>query len=121
MSSSPINREISESEIRTYESEGIVCLRGFFSEGWVVSMREAAEASMAYPGELHAELAEQRGEAGRLMGSRKVNRRRAHTSRWAGDDVIFHPREGLQEMPPIPPDLSKGGPLDSSLWPRIIG
>lgn len=48
-------------------------------------------------------------------------RRRAHTSRWTGDDVVFHPREGLQEMPPMPPELASGDPLDSDLWPRIVG
>jgi len=48
-------------------------------------------------------------------------RRRAHISRWAGDDVIFHPREGLQEMPPFPLELKSGDPLDSELWPRIVG
>lgn len=48
-------------------------------------------------------------------------RRRAHISRWAGDDVIFYPREGLQEMPPFPPELKSGDPLDSELWPRIVG
>lgn len=47
-------------------------------------------------------------------------RRRAHTSRWAGDDVVFNPREGIQEMPPMP-DIPVGGPLDSDLWPRIHG
>ena len=36
-------------------------------------------------------------------------------------NVIFHPREGLQEMPPFPPELSSGDPLDSELWPRIVG
>ena len=48
-------------------------------------------------------------------------RRRAHTSRWAGDDVTFLPREGLQEMPPMPAELRSGDALDSDLWPRIIG
>jgi len=47
-------------------------------------------------------------------------RRRAYVSRWTGDDVVFHPREGLQEMPPMP-DLDPGDSLDSDLWPRIIG
>lgn len=47
-------------------------------------------------------------------------RRRAHTSRWAGDDVVFHPREGLQEMPAMP-DIPAGGSIDSELWPRVIG
>ena len=47
-------------------------------------------------------------------------RRRAHTSRWTGDDVVFHPRDGLQEMPAMP-DIPPGAPLDSPLWPRIIG
>ncbi len=46
-------------------------------------------------------------------------RRRAHVSRWIGDDIIFNPRQGLQEMPPLP-DLNPGDPLDSALWPRII-
>ncbi len=58
MNGSPIVREISESEIRNYESDGIVCLRGLFSEDWVVSMRDAAEESMKNPGELHAELSD---------------------------------------------------------------
>ena len=41
-------------------------------------------------------------------------------ARWTGDDVVFHPREGLQEMPPLP-DLQPGARLDSDLWPRILG
>ncbi len=47
-------------------------------------------------------------------------RRRAYTSRWAGDDVVFHPRDGIQEMPRMP-DIPSGAPIDSELWPRIIG
>ena len=47
-------------------------------------------------------------------------RRRAYVSRWTGDDVVFHPRAGLQEMPPLP-DLKPGAPLDSELWPRVLG
>lgn len=46
-------------------------------------------------------------------------RRRAYTSRWTGDDVVFHPRDGLQEMPPIPAHLTAGAALDSDLWPRV--
>jgi len=48
-----------------------------------------------------------------------TTRRRAHTSRWAGDDVVYFPRDGLQEMPPVPADLRSGDPIDSDLWPRI--
>ena len=265
-------RPITEDEIRTYTEDGIVCLRKMFSEDWVRRMREAAEDGMAAPGELHAELAADRGDQGRffhdtfvwqrnatcrsfvfespaariaarMMGSTKVNlffdqwlikepgtstktpwhhdmtywpidglqictvwfaldevtaangaveyikgshrwgrkfrpasfgntnqyteqvpevpdieaereqhdiaqfelqpgdctvhhgltvhaapgnqtsrvRRRAHTSRWTGDDVVFCPREGLQEMPPFPLGLKSGDALDSELWPRIIG
>lgn len=47
-------------------------------------------------------------------------RRRAYVSRWVGDDVVFHPREGIQELPELP-DILPGEPLDSDLWPRIIG
>ena len=265
-------RPITPEEIRTYQKDGIVCLRQVFSTDWVNRMRDAAEECMAAPGDLHAELANEHHEEGRffhdtfvwqrnrtcrdyvfespaasiaaqVMGSSKANiffdqwlikepgtstktpwhhdltywpiqgfqictvwlaldpvapengaveyikgshrwgqkylpasfgsgkqytedlpsvpdidaqrdehdivqfnlapgdctvhhgltvhaapgnatadvRRRAHTSRWAGDDVVFHPREGLQEMPPFPPELKSGDPLDSGLWPRIIG
>ncbi len=265
-------RRVSEEEIETFERDGIVCLRKVFSPDWVDAMRAAAEISMAHPGELHAELAQDRKEQGRffhdtfiwqrnetcrafvfespaaeitrqLMRSSKVNiffdqwlikepgtttktpwhhdmtywpidgfqistlwlaldpvtiesgaveyikgshrwgqkfrpasfsgsgqytedipevpnieasrgsydiaqfdlepgdctvhhgltvhaapgnqtsdrRRRAHTSRWAGDDVVFHPRDGIQEMPDFPPQLKRGDPIDSELWPRICG
>ena len=49
-----------------------------------------------------------------------TNRRRAYVSRWAGDDVVFDLRDGIQEMPPMP-DIPNGSPIDSELWPRIIG
>lgn len=45
-------------------------------------------------------------------------RRRAHVTRWAGDDAVFHPRPGIQEMPALP-DIPPGGPIDSELWPRV--
>ena len=271
MTISPLPRDITAEEIATYEKDGIVCLRGFFSAEWVESLKEVAEVSLDEPGELHAELAGQRNEGGRffhdtfvwlrnetcrqflfespaatiaatMMRSQKINiffdqwlikepgtatktpwhhdmtywpidgeqictvwlaldpvseetgaveyvkgshkwgsrykpasfsggdqykealpevpdieaqrdqyqfaqfelepgdctvhqglvvhgspgnasaenRRRAYVSRWAGDDVVFYPREGLQEMPPLP-ELASGDPLDSSLWPKVIG
>lgn len=264
-------RQLTESEIKTYEKDGIVCIRQAFSTDWVEAMREAAERGLNTPGELHAELADLREEkgrffhdtfvwtrdetcrrfvfdspaaalAGQIMRSDKVNiffdqwlikepktetrtpwhhdmtywpidgrqiatlwlaldpvtassgaveyvkgshlwgqkflpasfsggnqykeplpkvpdidamrdtlefvqfemepgdctlhhgltvhgspgnvltdrRRRAHVSRWAGDDVVFHMRDGLQEMPPLP-DLPNGSPIDSDLWPRVVG
>lgn len=264
-------RSLTDDEIESFQEDGVVCLRGLFSSGWVERMRVAAEQSLASPGDLHAELAELREEKGRffhdtfiwtrnevcksfvfespaaalsaqVMRSKKVNiffdqwlikepdtetrtpwhhdmtywpidgaqictlwlaldpvtaetgaveyvkgshrwgqkyrpasfsgsnqyrealpevpdidamrdelefvryelepgdctihhglsvhgspgnrslaqRRRAHVSRWAGDDVTFHPRDGLQEMPPLP-DLAAGAPLDSELWPRVVG
>jgi ectoine hydroxylase-related dioxygenase (phytanoyl-CoA dioxygenase family) len=263
--------EINAEDIRHFEEDGIVCLRGAFPKEWVDTLRQAAEESMQDPGELHAELAEQRNEKGRffhdtfiwqrnatcrrfvfeseaasiasrLIKSRKINvvfdqrlikepgtetatpwhndmpywpiagrqicsiwlaldpvraesgavqyvkgshlwaekykpasfsggdqytedlppvpdidgerdrydivaydlepgdctvhhgylvhgspgnssstlRRRAYVSRWAGDDAVFHPREGIQEMPPLP-NIAPGAPLDSDLWPRVIG
>lgn len=48
-------------------------------------------------------------------------RRRAYTSRWTGDDVVFNPRDGIQEMPPFPEGLQPGQPLDSELWPIVVG
>ncbi len=265
-------RQITETEIKTFEDEGVVCLRGLFDPAQLEVLRMAAERSLDAPGQLHAELAAQRQDAGRffhdtfvwlhddtcrdfvfnspaasiaqqLMRSEKVNiffdqwlikepgtptqtpwhhdmtywpitgcqistlwlaldpvsretgaveyvkgshkwgqkfrpasfgnsnqytedipkvpdidalrselefvefelqpgdctvhqgltvhgasgnvsstqRRRAYITRWTGDDVVFHPRKGLQEMPDIPDGLNPGNPLDSPLWPRIIG
>lgn len=262
-------RAIAPEEIETYRRDGVAVLRGLFDAQWVERLREEAELGLSQPGELMAELAEARGEAGRffhdtfvwqrldacrefvmsspaaevagrLMGARKVNlifdqwlikepgtttrtpwhhdlpywpvdgwqistlwlaldpvdaasgaveyvkgshlwgkrylpasfsgggqytedlppvpdidalrgeleiaqfelepgdctlhhgllvhaapgnlrndrRRRAYVTRWAGDDAVFHPRAGIQEMPPLP-DIAPGGPLDSELWPVV--
>jgi len=234
----PNIRPITPAEIKAYEEDGVVCLRQLFSPEWVAALRTAAEASLAKPGDLHAELATLRQEKGRffhdtfvwrrnetcrdfvfnspagtlaasVLQSEKINiffdqwlikepgtitktpwhhdmtywpingwqiatlwlaldsvtaetgaveyvkgshkwgqkfkpasfsgnnqytenlpkvpdiesmrDKFEHISRWAGDDVVFHPRAGLQEMPPFPPELNSGDPLDSELWPRIIG
>jgi ectoine hydroxylase-related dioxygenase (phytanoyl-CoA dioxygenase family) len=272
MTRSPLVRDITTDEIERFDTDGIVCLRGLFSEPWINAMREAAEVGLGTPGKLHAELAAEHDDDGRffhdtfiwtrnetcrrfvfespaariaaqLMHSEKINiffdqwlikepgtttktpwhhdmtywpidgqqictlwlaldsvtaktgaveyvkgshrwekrfrpasfgsgnqytenipevpeidamrpeleiaqydlepgdctvhhaltvhaapgnhsattRRRAHTSRWAGDDATYFPRDGLQEMPPIPAELHSGDSLDSELWPRIIG
>lgn len=266
-----LTRPVTQDEVDTFQRDGVVCLRGLFDPTWVERMRASAEQSMAAPGELHAELANEHGDQGRffhdtfvwtrdsdckdfvfespaaqiagaLMQSDKINiffdqwlikepgtalktpwhhdmtywpingtqictlwlaldpvsaqsgaveyvkgshkwgqkyrpasfgssnqytedipdvpdietmrdtldiaqfdlqpgdctihhgltvhgapgnlsnetRRRAYTSRWTGDDVVFHPRDGIQEMPPMP-DIPAGGPIDSDLWPKIIG
>ena len=63
----PLPRAITQEEIETYNRDGIVCLRQMFDQDWVNRMREAAEVSMAAPGELHAELAEELGDDGRFF------------------------------------------------------
>ena len=45
-------------------------------------------------------------------------RRRAYVTRWAGDDVVYYPRPGIQPML-RDPDIASGGPLDSDLWPVV--
>jgi ectoine hydroxylase-related dioxygenase (phytanoyl-CoA dioxygenase family) len=45
-------------------------------------------------------------------------RRRAYITRWAGDDVVYHPRPDIQPML-WEPDVPAGGPLDSNLWPVV--
>jgi len=55
---------------------------------------------------------------GALQNTTNDKRRRAYVIRWTGDDVVFDPRPGIQEMPPLP-DIAAGGPIDSELWPRI--
>lgn len=47
-------------------------------------------------------------------------RRRAYVTRWAGADATYFPRENIQQMM-WEPTAEPGGPLDSPLWPVVIG
>lgn len=60
-------RAITEAEIRTYESDGIVLLKGLFDADWVRFMQDAAERSLSDPGELHFEFAQERQDPGRFF------------------------------------------------------
>ena len=50
--------------------------------------------------------------------SRTERRRRVHVSRWAGDDAVYFPRPGIQEMP-MEPGIPAGGRIDCDLWPQV--
>ena len=50
--------------------------------------------------------------------AKTTTRRRASVTRWAGEDVRYRPREGLQDMP-ADPGIAAGAPLDSPLWPQV--
>jgi ectoine hydroxylase-related dioxygenase (phytanoyl-CoA dioxygenase family) len=47
-------------------------------------------------------------------------RRRAYVTRWAGSDVVYDPRPNIQEML-WDPGVAPGAPLDSDLWPVVVG
>ena len=55
------------------------------------------------------------GAPGNLRDDR---RRRAFVTRWAGEDVTYAPRKGLQDMPEDP-GIPPGAPLSGPLWPQI--
>lgn len=50
--------------------------------------------------------------------ARSDRRRRAYVTRWAGDDVVHHPRPGIQPMYEEP-EVPAGAALDSPLWPVV--
>ena len=75
MKESSYLRDITPEEIKTYEEDGVVCLRQLFSPDWVEALRTAAEVSLNQPGELHAELAELRQEKGRFFHDTFIWRR----------------------------------------------
>ncbi|MFQ5468567.1 MAG: phytanoyl-CoA dioxygenase family protein, partial [Kiloniellaceae bacterium] len=60
-------RPITREEIETFRADGIVCLRGLFAPAWIERLRRAAEAGLATPGELSAELAAARKDRGRFF------------------------------------------------------
>ncbi len=55
------------------------------------------------------------GSPGNLQPHR---RRRASVTRWAGEDVVYRPRDGLQDMP-ADPGIAPDGPIDCDLWPKV--
>ena len=57
-------RVITDDEIRRFDVDGIVCLRGMFDANWLARLVELVEEDMAAPGPLTMEL-EQDGKSGR--------------------------------------------------------
>ncbi|MEX1107947.1 MAG: phytanoyl-CoA dioxygenase family protein [Dongiaceae bacterium] len=58
-------RPISEDEIRAFEEDGVVCLRGVFDPDWVARMQEAVDRTLSRPSQWGADLNE-KGTKGRF-------------------------------------------------------
>ena len=58
---------ITESDIATYERDGVVCLRGAFGADWLALLADGVERAMAAPGP-HAEEYTAPGKPGRFFG-----------------------------------------------------
>lgn len=52
-------------------------------------------------------------------GNPLPQRRRAFSSRWAGDDATYVLREGFMSPPPLPGAPPPGAPLDSAVFPVV--
>lgn len=59
--------EVTEQDIRRFEEEGVVCLRGMFDRDWIERMRAAIERNLANAGTLAIEYAEGKSP-GRFLG-----------------------------------------------------
>ncbi|MFT6583686.1 MAG: phytanoyl-CoA dioxygenase family protein [Alphaproteobacteria bacterium] len=55
-------RDVTEAEIKQYETDGIVLLKGLFDADWLSQLADLVDADMAAPGPLHLEL--EKGDAG---------------------------------------------------------
>jgi len=64
--STGLSRAITEHEIRTYETDGIVLLKGLFDAHWVDHLRQAIEADMAEPSAMWKDI--NRGGSGTFFG-----------------------------------------------------
>ena len=71
-------REITAEEIRAFEEDGVVHLRGAFSADWIEELRDRAAYVMANPGKMSHELARDKTE-GRFF---------TETFLWHRDDVF---------------------------------
>jgi len=65
MNTDPL-REITEEDVRRYDEDGVVLLKGMFDEAWLKHLNEQIEVDIAHPGPLHAEL-EEDGQPGRFF------------------------------------------------------
>ncbi|NKB57696.1 MAG: hypothetical protein GKS00_15320 [Alphaproteobacteria bacterium] len=80
MGTKPI-RAITEDEIRRFEEDGVVHLKGFFDTGWVEMMRERVEYVANNPGKLHHELSKP-GDEGRFFS----------------ETFLWHQNDGFREF-----------------------
>ena len=46
-------REISEEDVRRYDEDGVVLLKGMFDQAWLKHLSEQIEVDIAHPGPLH--------------------------------------------------------------------
>jgi ectoine hydroxylase-related dioxygenase (phytanoyl-CoA dioxygenase family) len=65
MNADPL-REISEEDVRLYDEDGVVLLKGMFDEAWLKHLSEQIEVDIANPGPVDAEL-EEDGQPGRFF------------------------------------------------------
>jgi len=75
---------VSAAERETYERDGVVCLRGRFSQQWLDFVAEAIDQAMAQPGP-HAEEYTPKGGAGRIFGRLEFFHRLPSFRRCAND------------------------------------
>ena len=64
-------QEISKKEIETYERDGVVCVRGAFTQDWIERLRHATDTVIAAPGRFGANYgsaADQRKGGGAFFG-----------------------------------------------------
>ncbi|MBL4721640.1 MAG: hypothetical protein JKY20_10975 [Alphaproteobacteria bacterium] len=54
-------RKVTEAEVATYETDGVVHLKGAFDASWVEMLRERVEHVMASPGKLGHDLSKSGG------------------------------------------------------------
>ena len=62
-----VGHPITPDDVGAYERNGVVCLRGAFSDWWIDLLREAVEEALAHPGP-HAEIYTRDGNPGGFFG-----------------------------------------------------
>jgi len=63
----PLNRPVTDAEIKAYQDDGVVCLRGFFDVGWVEEIRDQIEQDISNPSGMVKNI-NQEGATGYFFG-----------------------------------------------------
>ncbi len=109
-------RRLTPAEIEAFRRDGAICIRQLYSAKWLKIMTDGIE--QASVDAVTPETSALEFVAGSHLSS-PTAQRRAITTRWCGDDVVYFPK-GKQMPVPWQFSLASGDPLSGPIFPQVL-